>query len=122
VLDESAAIDERTAAEIAARLPALRLSAKTARERAEHAAGPDRETLLSRAEDLEADLSISEAEVTAKRRSATESRRLARELRARAMRLVRDAPPESTSGDSRCDPPYRFSPDGRKLYRIECLD
>jgi hypothetical protein len=119
LLDEAAAADEKSANEIGTRLPTLRASAKTARDRADHASGNDRETLVSRAEDLEADLAVSEAEATAKRQSALENRRVARELRTRAVRLVREAPSEPPS--SPCDPPYRFTADGRKIYRIECL-
>lgn len=119
LLDEAAAADEKSASEIGMRLPALRASAKAARDRADHASGGDREPLVSRAEDLEADLAVSEAETTAKRQSALENRRVARELRTRAVRLVREAPSEPPS--SPCDPPYRFTADGRKIYRIECL-
>lgn len=121
LLDEAATTDDKSAIEIAARLPTLRTTAKTARDRADRAFGPDRETLVSRAEDLEADLAVSEAEVTAKRRSAAENRRVARELRARAVQLVRDAPVEPQSTKPTCDPPYRYTADGRKVYRVECL-
>lgn len=121
LLDEAATSDERAAVEIAARLPALRASAKAARDRADRAIGDDREALVSRAEDLEADLAVSEAETTAKRRSAVDNRRVARELRARAVRIVREAPVDPPSTGTPCDPPYRFSADGRKIYRVECL-
>lgn len=120
LLDEAATADEKAATELAARLPALRASAKAARDRADRAAGNDRETLVSRAEDLEADLAISEAETTSRRRSAVENRRVARDLRARAVRTVREAPADPPPA-SPCDPPYRFTADGRKIYRIECL-
>lgn len=120
LLDDAAFADEKAANELAARLPALRASAKTARDRADRAAGDDRETLVSRAEDLEADLAVSEAETMERRRAAVENRRVARELRARAMRTVREAPAEPPPA-SPCDPPYRFTADGRKIYRIECL-
>jgi hypothetical protein len=120
LLDEAATNDEKSAIEIAARLPALRTSAKAARDRADHASGNDRESLVSRAEDLEADLAVSEAETTARRHSAVDNRRAARDLRARAVKLVREAPVEVASSSS-CDPPYRFTADGRKIYRIECL-
>ena len=121
LLDEAAAADEKAATELAARLPTLRASAKAARDRADRAAGDDREMLVSRAEDLEADVAVSEAETTAKRRSAIENRRVARELRARAVRTVREAPAEPPATTSPCDPPFRFTADGRKIYRIECL-
>ena len=120
LLDEAATADEKSATEIAARLPALRLSAKTARDRADRASGDDREILVSRAEDLEADLAVSEAETTHKKKTAAENRRIARELRTRAVRLVREAPVDAPVG-SPCDPPYRFTADGRKIYRVECL-
>jgi hypothetical protein len=120
LLDEAASGDEKSATETAARLPALRATAKTARERADRASGDDREALVSRAEDLEADLAVSEAEVAAKRRTAAENRRAARDLRARAVRVVRDAPAEAPPGLP-CDPPYHFTTDGRKVYRLECL-
>jgi hypothetical protein len=120
LLDETATAEEKAAIETAARLPTLRANAKAARDRADKATGPDRTVLVSRAEDLEADVAISEAEATAKRRSALENRRAARELRARAMRMVREAPAEAP-GQSSCDPPYRFTADGRKIYRVECL-
>ncbi|MBX3209475.1 MAG: hypothetical protein KF764_30860 [Labilithrix sp.] len=121
LLDEAATADDRSAAEITARLPALRATAKAARARADRAAGDDREALVSRAEDLEADVAVSEAETTSKRRSAVDNRRVARELRARAVRLVREAPADRPIAASPCDPPYRFAADGRKLYRVECL-
>ncbi len=121
LLDEAATSDEKTANELATRIPALRASAKAARDRADRAAGDDREALVSRAEDLEADLAVSEAEASAKRRSAVENRRVARELRARAVRTVREAPIDPPAPTASCDPPYRFTADGRRIYRIECL-
>jgi hypothetical protein len=121
MLDEAATADEKAATELAQRLPALRASAKTARDRADRASGDDREHLVSRAEDLEADLAVSESETTAKRRSAAENRRVARELRARAVRMVKEPPAEPPQTNLPCDPPYRFTADGRKIYRIECL-
>lgn len=121
LLDEAATTDEKAAVEIAARLPTLRISAKTARDRADRASGDDRELLVSRAEDLEADLAVSEAEATHKKKTASDNRRMARELRARAVRLVREAPVDAPSTNAPCDPPYRFTVDGRKIYRVECL-
>jgi hypothetical protein len=120
LLDEAATADDKSAAELALRLPTLRASAKTARDRADRAAGDDREVLVSRAEDLEADLAVSEAEAAAKKRSAIENRRIARDLRANAVRIVREGP-EGRTSDPLCDPPYRFTADGRKIYRVECL-
>ncbi len=122
LLDEAATADEKAAAEIATRLPALRSSAKAARDRADRAAGDDREVLVARAEDLEADLAVSEAETAAKRRSAAENRRIARELRARAVRIVREAPIDAPVVANACDPPYRFTASGLKVYRVECLE
>lgn len=120
-LDEAATADERASAELDARLPALRASAATARERADRAPEGDRDVLAARAEDLEADVVVSEVEVISRRRSAAESRRVARELRARAVKLAREAPLDAKIATYACDPPYRFSPDGRKVYRIECF-
>lgn len=117
LLDEAATNDERSASEMAARLPTMRTSAKAARDRAERASGDTRIALVSQAEDLEADLALSEAETIAKRHAAADNRRAARDLRARAMKLLRE--PVDTS--SPCDPPYRFTSDGRKIYRIECM-
>src|SRR4051812_22366017 len=62
-LDEAASVDEKAATELTSRLPTLRAAAKTARERADRAATvDDRELLGARAEDLETDVIISEAE------------------------------------------------------------
>jgi hypothetical protein len=127
LLDDEAAADEKAATDLVARIPALRASAVAARDRAERAApGDERERLLAHAEDLEADLAVSEAEVVSKRREAIENRRTARELRVRAIRLVRDPSqdPAQAVADAkagRCDPPYRYTPDGRKTYLFECL-
>jgi hypothetical protein len=118
-LDEAATTDDKTAADIAARLPALRIGAKGARDRADKAKDPEKDALVARAEDLEAELAVSEAELSMKKRSAAEDRRVARELRTRAVRLVREG-----GGDeivSACDPPFRYTADGRKIYRVECL-
>jgi hypothetical protein len=120
-LDEAAAIDEKAATELANRLSSLRVAAKTARDKAERATPDERELLGARAEDLETDLVVSEAEVTFKRRTAVENRRVARELRARAVKLVREAPTFEDPTANACDPPFRFTADGRKSYRVECL-
>jgi hypothetical protein len=117
-LDEAATNDERVATDIAARLPTLRVAAKGARDRADKAASAEKEGLVARAEDLEAELAVSEAELAMKRRAAAEDRRVARELRVRAVRLVREGQDEAVSS---CDPPFRFTADGRKIYRVECL-
>lgn len=118
-LDEAATNDEKAAVDLAARLPGIRVAAKAARDRADRATGADKEALVSKAEDLEAEIAVSEAELAMKKRAAAEDRRVARDLRVRAVRLVREAPDDSTVGV--CDPPYRFTADGRKIYRVECL-
>ena len=46
---------------------------------------------------------------------------IARELRVRAVKLVREAPATEEPTALACDPPFRYTPDGRKIYRIECL-
>jgi len=120
-LDEAAAVDEKAALDLANHLAALRASAKVARERADKATPEERELLGARADDLETDVIVSEAEITFKRRTATENRRVARELRLRAVKLVREAPALEDPTANACDPPFRFTNDGRKIYRVECL-
>lgn len=120
-LDEAATVDEKAAIDLANRLGTLRASAKVARERADKASPEERELLGARADDLETDLIVSEAEVTFKRRTAAENRRVARELRLRAVKLVREAPVFEDPTANVCDPPFRFTADGRKTYRVECL-
>lgn len=125
-LEEAATNDERASTEIAARLPALRMAAKVARDRADRAAGDERAPLLAHAEELEADVIVSEAEVVWKRATAVENRRVARELRQHAVRLVREAKPGAAAVGLEpvapaCDPPFNFTADGRKVYRVECL-
>ncbi|AKU98577.1 hypothetical protein AKJ09_05241 [Labilithrix luteola] len=90
-LDETATSDERLAADLLLRMPTLRKSASSAREKADHATASDLEALAQRADELEADLAVSEAEVTVKKRLAADNRRMARELRVRAVGLVREA-------------------------------
>src|SRR5262245_11264422 len=116
LLDETTTSDEKSAAEITLRLPTLRTTAKIAHDRADKANGDDREALVSRAEDLEADLAVSKTETIAKKKSTADNRRAAHELRARAVRLVREAPTDPQGLGSPCDPPYRFTSDGRKIY------
>ena len=87
-LDESATIDERTANTLAAELPAKRSAAKVAREVANKATVDSRTALEARAEDLETDVIVTEAEITARRNAAAEDRRMAKDLRARAVRLA----------------------------------
>jgi len=120
-LDEAANVDERAAVELAAKLPSLRTAAKTARERADRATVEDKEALGARADDLETDVVVSEAEITFKRKTAADNRRVARDLRVRAVKLVREGPLAEEPTVLACDPPFRFTPDGRKIYRIECL-
>ena len=124
-LDDAAIADAKAAADLAARLPELRTDAKAARDRANRADrgnAPDREILLAKAEDREAELAVSELEVSVKKRSAEEDRRVAHDLRQRAIRLVHDAPSDTDdSSVATCDPPFRYTSDGRKIYRVECL-
>lgn len=120
-LDDAANLDEKAATELAAKLASMRTAAKTARERAERATVEDKEALGARADDLETDVVVSEAEVNFKRKTAADNRRVARDLRVRAVKLVREAPTAEEPTVLACDPPFRFTPDGRKIYRIECL-
>lgn len=123
-LDDAAAIDEKAATELLGRLTSMRTAAKTARERAERAPAEERELMGARADDLETDIIISEAEVTFKRKTASENRQVARELRLRAVKVVREEPAQTQIYDptaSVCDPPFRYTADGRKIYRVECL-
>ena len=66
--------------------------------------------------------SADEVDVAVKRHAAAESRRIARELRVLAVRIVKE-PPALAEGVAAtpCDPPYRFTNDGRKIYRVECF-
>lgn len=122
ILDDQAASDDRASVDIAAHLPALRLSAKSARDRADHATGDDREELTAKAEDLEADVIVSEAEVISRKRAAADNRQTAAALRARAIHIVREGAADTTSQvTSSCDPPFRYTNDGRKVYRVECF-
>jgi hypothetical protein len=118
LLDEAAGSDERTVVDLLARLPIIKTSAKAARDRADKSTGDDRVALASRADELETDVTVSEAEIAEKRKAAAENRRLARELRARAVKIVREGVVEDAMS---CDPPFRFTADGRKIYRLECL-
>jgi hypothetical protein len=120
-LDEAAAVDEKAATELAGKLAAMRIAAKSARVAADRASPDERELLGARADDLETDLVVSEAEVTFKRKTAADNRRVARELRLRAVKLVRDPPPAEEVNASICDPPFHYTADGRKVYRLECL-
>jgi len=87
-LDEAALSDERIAANLTAELPAKRVAAKAARDAA-NVASPDKKPALeAHAEDLEAEVLVSEAEVSARRNAAAEHRKWARELRAKAVRTA----------------------------------
>jgi hypothetical protein len=119
-LDDAANVDEKAATELTAKLPSMRAAAKTARERADRASVEDKEALGARADDLETDVVVSEAEITFKRTTAADNRRVARGLRRRAVKLVRETPP-TEEPTATCEPPFRYTPDGRKIYRIECL-
>jgi hypothetical protein len=87
-LDESAAVDDKVAATLAAELPAKRTAAKLAREAADKATGDQKPAADARAEDIETDVIVTEAEITARRNAALEDRRMAKDLRARAVRLA----------------------------------
>lgn len=112
--------DERASVELTAKIAPLRAAAKAARDKADKATPADKEPLRARAEELEADVTVTEAEATEKKTSAADNRRVARELRARAVKMVKETPAERQEASS-CDPPFRFTPDGRKIYRLECL-
>ncbi len=125
MLDESATNDEKLASDLTKAIPALRSAAKAARERVSRPEAqnrPDHEALVARAEELEAELAIDEVDVAVKKHAAAENRRLARELRALAVRVVKE-PAALAEADAQnpCDPPYRYTADGRKIYRVECF-
>jgi hypothetical protein len=43
-------------------------------------------------------------------------------LRARAIHIVREGAADTTAQVApSCDPPFRYTSDGRKIYRIECF-
>jgi hypothetical protein len=119
-LDEAATSDERAAVEVAAKVGPLRAAAKSARDKAEKATAADKVALEAKAEQLETDVTVTDAEATEKKNSAADNRRVARELRARAVKMVKETPAEREQASS-CDPPFRYTPDGRKIYRLECL-
>jgi hypothetical protein len=121
ILDEQATSDEKSSAELAVRLPQLKATAKVAREKAEKATGEERDRAIALAEELEADVTVSEAEIIAKKRSAADNRQTASMLRARALHIVREGAEPAAAPSSSCDPPFRFTPDGRKIYRVECF-
>jgi hypothetical protein len=87
-LDESATTDEKVAAALAAELPAKRTAAKVARDIANKAVPEQKAAADARAEDLETDVIVTEAEITARRNAASDDRRMAKDLRARAVRLA----------------------------------
>lgn len=119
-LDEVATTEEKAAVDLAAKLPALRAAAKAARDKADKATTADKETLVAKAEELETDVTVTEAEANEKKKAAADNRKVARDLRARAVKMVKETPAEREEASS-CDPPFRFTADGRKIYRLECL-
>lgn len=124
ILDEQATSDEKSSIELGIRLPQMKANAKAAREKAEKASGEERDAAVARAEELEADVTVSEAEIIAKKRTAADNRQTASMLRARALHVVREGAAEGPvvqQANAACDPPFRFTPDGRKIYRIECF-
>ncbi len=127
-LDEAASLDERAADEIAAKLQEMMAAAKGARATADKSPPETRERLKARADDLEVDVAVSEAEITDKRRTAADQRSAARELRSHALALVRQpqvvqerAALASASASASCDPPFSYTPEGHKVYRVACL-
>ena len=119
-LDDVATNEERASVELAAKLPALRAAAKAAREKADKATAADKIALEAKAEELETDVTVSEAETAEKKKAAADNRKVARDLRARAVKMVKEPAVERDDASS-CDPPFRFTADGRKIYRLECL-
>lgn len=132
-LDESALSDERVATDLDKKLPQMRDALAKALLAAD-ARPAERQALVARAESIEADITVSEAEILVRRRSAVDNRRVAREFRERAVALVKaesappPPPPKGSAGlplylpaQRECSPPFAFTPDGRKVYKIECL-
>lgn len=128
-LDEGAARNEAAARDVELRLPKLRADARAAREAVNRAPVAARASAEARAEDLEADVAVSESELTLKRRLAVEQRRQARELRSTAITIAKDgvsagdAATRSASSEDflGCARPLQLSPDGSKVFRIECF-
>ena len=55
---------------------------------------------------------------------AVGNRRIARDLRARAVKIVKEVKDLNegvADTAAMCNPPFHYTPDGRKIYRIECL-
>jgi len=100
------------------RPPALRAGGKVAREKADKATTADKVALDAKAEEIETDVTVTEAEATEKRKSAADNRRVARDLRARAVKMVKEPPPERADEAATCDPPVPFPPDERKTYPL----
>jgi hypothetical protein len=94
-LDEVAKTAEREVITLEQRLPGLRTSAEAARKRAKNG----EQALVAEAENLEADLIVSEAEVASKRKASIEARETAHTLRSHAVRLVIVAPPAKSDFD-----------------------
>lgn len=122
ILDDQATADEKTSIDLQARLPQLRVNAKAARDKADHAPPAEKDAAVANAEQLAADVTVSEAEVISRKRMAVDNRQTASMLRARALHIVRENTNEPyTDEGSPCDPPFRFTNDGRKIYRLECF-
>ena len=123
-LEETATGDEKAAWEIAKRIDDLRQRLRLAKDRALAAkdTDKDKDALVAKAEEIEADLVVSEAEVITKRRAVIENRRVARDLRATAVKMVKEASVEPPSLAWTCNPPFSYDLSGRKIYRVQCLD
>lgn len=122
-LDEAAGAEERIARDLTAALPAKRTAATAARAKVAHGPPEFKDVFTADAENLEAELAVSEAEIDFRKRLASEDRAIARDLRVRAVRVARDAMggPTSDALATSCDPPFYYSGDGLKKYRMECF-
>jgi hypothetical protein len=87
--DESATQDQKVANELSKKLDGLRQQAIAARRSADVAQPQDREDAVALAEQAEAELALSEAEIVQRRTAATDARKAARDLRDRALRVMR---------------------------------
>jgi hypothetical protein len=129
ILDDAATSDERVAAELERKLGVMREGARLARIQVDRAKPVDRDAALARAETLEADLVVSEIEIASRRRAASDNRKSALDLRERAVRAAKGepqreaprTPPLYLPTQAECTPPFVYAPDGRKIYKLECL-
>jgi len=131
VLDEVAASEEKLAVELAKKVAAQRSEVKRLR----HAATfrPEKDALTDRADAIEAELLVNELDIEEQKHAAAEHHRSARELREHAVDVVRGRVayvvhrhrdpllPMYIPADWECSPPYTLQPDGRRLYKHECL-